>query len=45
MPDAVTHQQLLRAMDALMDNTEAVEEALETIVRTADKGVGAPPPA
>jgi ABC-type uncharacterized transport system auxiliary subunit len=25
--------------------SEAVEEALETIVRTADKGVGAPPPA
>ncbi len=28
MPDAVTHQQLLRAMDALMDNLDPVETAL-----------------
>lgn len=33
MPDAVTHQQLLRAMDALMDNIEAVEEALARQIR------------
>ena len=36
MPEAVTHQQLLRAMDALMDNTEAVEEALARL--QADRG-------
>ena len=28
MPDTVTHQHLLRAMDALVDNADAVEEAL-----------------
>ena len=28
MPDIVTHQHLLRAMDALMDNADVVEEAL-----------------
>jgi hypothetical protein len=33
MPDSVTHQQLLRAMDALMDHVGAVEEALAKQVR------------
>ena len=33
MPETVTHQQLLRAMDALMDNAEAVEEALARQMR------------
>jgi hypothetical protein len=33
MPDGVTHQQLLRAMDALMDNGEAVEDALARQIR------------
>ncbi len=33
MPDGVTHQQLLRAMDALMDNTEVVEDALARQIR------------
>ena len=33
MPDSVTHQQLLRAMDALMDNGEAVEDALARQIR------------
>ena len=33
MPEAVTHQDLLRAMDALMDNTEAVEDALARQIR------------
>ncbi len=33
MPDGVTHQQLLRAMDALMDNAEAVEDALARQIR------------
>ena len=28
MPDTVTHQHLLRAMDALVDNADVVEEAL-----------------
>ena len=28
MPDTVTHQHLLRAMDALVDYADAVEEAL-----------------
>ncbi len=32
-PQTVTHQHLLRAMDALMDNTEAVEEALARQIR------------
>lgn len=33
MPETVTHQQLLRAMDALMDNAEAVEDALARQIR------------
>lgn len=33
MPDSVTHQHLLRAMDALMDNAGAVEDALARQVR------------
>jgi hypothetical protein len=33
MPDGVTHQQLLRAMDALMDHVGAVEEALARQIR------------
>ncbi|MBW6495514.1 MAG: IS1634 family transposase [Burkholderiaceae bacterium] len=33
MPDGVTHQQLLRAMDALMDNGEVVEDALARQIR------------
>jgi transposase len=33
MPDGVTHQQLLRAMDAVMDHAGAVEEALARQVR------------
>jgi hypothetical protein len=33
MPDTVTHQHLLRAMDALMDNAEAVEVALARQIR------------
>ncbi len=33
MPDSVTHQHLLRAMDALVDNADAVEEALARQVR------------
>lgn len=33
MPDTVTHQHLLRAMDALMDNTDAVEDALARQIR------------
>jgi len=33
MPDSVTHQQLLRAMDALMDNAGGVEEALARQIR------------
>lgn len=33
MPEAVTHQQLLRAMDALMDHAEGVEMALARQVR------------
>jgi hypothetical protein len=33
MPDGVTHQHLLRAMDALMDNGEAVEDALARQIR------------
>lgn len=33
MPETVTHQHLLRAMDTLMDNTEAVEEALAKQMR------------
>lgn len=33
MPDAVTHQHLLRAMDALMDHADAVENALARQVR------------
>jgi transposase len=33
MPDTVTHQHLLRAMDALMDNADAVEDALARQVR------------
>jgi transposase len=33
MPETVTHQQLLRAMDALMDNLEPVESALSRQVR------------
>ena len=33
MPKTVTHQHLLRAMDALMDNAEAVEEALARQIR------------
>lgn len=33
MPETVTHQHLLRAMDALMDNTEAVEDALANQMR------------
>ena len=33
MPDTVTHQHLLRAMDALVDNADAVEEALARQVR------------
>jgi len=33
MPDGVTHQKLLRAMDALMDNAEAVEDALARQIR------------
>lgn len=33
MPEGVTHQHLLRAMDALMDNTEVVEEALARQIR------------
>ncbi len=33
MPDTVTHQHLLRAMDALMDNADALEDALARQVR------------
>lgn len=33
MPDIVTHQQLLRAMDALMEHAGAVEEALARQIR------------
>ena len=33
MPDTVTHQHLLRAMDALVDNADAVEEILARQVR------------
>ena len=33
MPDTVTHQHLLRAMDALVDNADAVEETLARQVR------------
>lgn len=33
IPDTVTHQQLLRAMDALMENGGAVEEALTRQIR------------
>jgi len=33
MPDSVTHQHLLRAMDALMDHSDAVEDALARQVR------------
>jgi hypothetical protein len=33
MPDGVTHQHLLRAMDALMDNSEVVEDALARQIR------------
>lgn len=33
MPDSVTHQHLLRAMDALMDNAGAVEDALARQIR------------
>jgi len=33
MPDTVTHQHLLRAMDALMDNAEAIKEALARQIR------------
>ncbi len=33
MPDTDTHQHLLRAMDALMDNADAVEDALARQVR------------
>lgn len=33
MPESVTHQHLLRAMDALMDHAEAVEEALARQIR------------
>ncbi|TCM74920.1 IS1634 family transposase, partial [Rhodovulum steppense] len=33
MPDSVTHQHLLRAMDALMDHADAVEEALARQIR------------
>ena len=33
MPDTVTHQHLFRAMDALVDNTDAVEEALASQIR------------
>jgi transposase len=33
MPDGVTHQHLLRAMDALMDNGEVVEDALARQIR------------
>ncbi len=33
MPATVTHQQLLRAMDALMDHAEVVEEALARQIR------------
>ena len=33
MPETVTHQHLLRAMDALMDNAEALEEALARQIR------------
>ncbi len=33
MPETVTHQHLLRAMDALMDNAEAVEGALARQIR------------
>jgi len=33
IPDTVTHQHLLRAMDALMDNADAVEDALARQIR------------
>ena len=33
MPQSVTHQHLLRAMDALMDNAEAAEDALARQIR------------
>ena len=33
LPKTVTHQHLLRAMDALMDNAETVEEALTRQIR------------
>jgi len=33
MPETVTHQHLLRAMDALMDNAEEVEDALARQIR------------
>jgi transposase len=33
MPDGVTHQHLLRTMDALMDNGEVVEDALARQIR------------
>jgi len=33
MPETVTHQHLLRAMDALMDHADAVEEALARQIR------------
>lgn len=33
MPEGVTHQHLLRAMDALMDHAETVEEALARQIR------------
>ncbi len=33
MPETVTHQHLLRAMDALMDNAEVVEDALARQIR------------
>ena len=33
MPDTVTHQHLLRAMDALVDNADAVEETLARQIR------------
>lgn len=34
MPETVTHQHLLRAIDALMDNDEAVEHALARQIRS-----------
>jgi hypothetical protein len=40
MPQGVTHQHLLRAMDALMDHAETVEGALARQIRSCREGGG-----